>query len=316
MAVAKKRRKRWIWIAALFAAVFSVLAYLARFDIIAVFVGDDTGIDPAISAILSGVLFFVLVVITAAIMANAQRTEDLAGQPSGEEPRPGRHVWHYWHGTPQLLAHYFRLANRLAGHVVAQSSMVIEIDGDRETFESADDFLTFATRDALQHFRSIELTAHGPSLQITLRLAWRRPWWKPGFSKDSEVVLDVTGESPEEVATALDLMKTATTRGSKRGVGFETTVQLVSLLLFSGSLIGGAVSVLYLFGVEPEAMVLPAAGALLLGILFGMLWGTWLYPSLEVASHRQSKMWRVARVVGPIVTALVVTGVGKALFGS
>jgi hypothetical protein len=52
-----------------------------------------------------------------------------------------------------------------------------------------------------------------------------------------------------------------------------------------------------------------------LGLLGGFIPASWIFPSLEVTTGGQTRLWRVLKYVGPIVAGLIVTGIAKKLYG-
>jgi len=225
--------------------------------------------------------------------------------------------WGYWRGSPELLAQVARVAQRCATRDANRPEclIVVEVAGDRELFSSPSEFVQNVTREALRRFKRIEIVTKSEFINIQVALAWRRPWWKPGFGSDAEVILIVRGTSELEVEATFNQMRAAIKRGGTDGAVPLALVTNTVIVLTVTAVVAGTISALYLLGQSEQTIELASVGVGLLGFVIGALWGTWEYPALEVAPPGQTNLWRAVKFIGPLVGSAVVAGGAKALFG-
>jgi hypothetical protein len=219
--------------------------------------------------------------------------------------------WFYWYSTPELLAHVTRSATRLLREHTGESPtcrIEVEVEGDKEVFDDADEFLRLATREALRHFTTIEVDVRTAAVQVTLTLHWKHRWWKLVFGKSSEVVFRVTGPSAQLLHAEL---RPAVERGASRRNVRDTTTYFA---LFVATLVAAG-SALYLAEASRTALLATGITSTVVLVLGLPWWSTWLTPALEVAPHRQSNFWRTVKLVGPIVVSLGLAGLAKLLYG-
>lgn len=159
---------------------------------------------------------------------------------------------------------------------------------------------------------SAVVTAGASRSEIVLR--WTRPWWAIGVGKDADVVLEVRGTDGEVEARHM-LIRRAILRG---GTQREATQGVMAFLLAGAG--GAAAAALglsggYLLGVGGSETLLAAIIVGAIGWILGVYWGTWAYPSIEVAPIGQTNLRRLVRVVGPVLLTVILAGITKKLFG-
>lgn len=247
----------------------------------------------------------------------------MANEASSSSPRIERSAqWNFWRGPPELLAHVVRVARRALGAADAPEAgkasckIDFEVADDHEIFFSPSDFTAGITRQALRHFKSIRIDVQGQGIEGQFRMHWRRPWWDPwGQEKDAEVSLRVIGDDQSAVDEAFTVIKAAVSRGHGRSEDRQVAIMIAATVAVATAVTAGVVSALYLLEV-PEDVVAVTGGVVgLFGLISGLVWGAWAYPSLEVAPAGQSNLVRATKFIGPVILSLVLTGVGKAVFG-
>lgn len=218
-----------------------------------------------------------------------------------------------WGGTPQLLAHLASVVARVVAEGSANPPTLeieVEVQDDRELFHSPADFLAGVTPEALRHFRSISIRSwtRGQGAAVTLR--WTRPWWMPGTTSDSVLVVELAGD-PAWRDAARVTVNAALARGHVRFTSGAATI--------IGMLLGGSLLLLMVISVgvllDFTDFFILGGLAFVLGSIVGAVVGTWVWPSLEVAHIGHTNAWRAARVVGPIALAIALAGLSKQLFG-
>jgi hypothetical protein len=236
------------------------------------------------------------------------------------EPLQDTRIWHFWRGTPELLAHVARVAQRVCeapDTPTPRCTIDVEVDGDHEIFDSPSEFVSNVTQSALRKFWRIEVRVDGAVLSSTFRMEWTRPWWKPDIPKDADVVLTVTAPDPETARSALETIERAVSRGGSRA-STETWQSVVGLLVagaVAAAFVTSAGFGLYLLTVPLDELVLQLALLGVVGFVGGFVVGTWAYPSIEVAPGGQSNLQRLLKAVTPVMVSLVLAGLGKALYG-
>ena len=233
--------------------------------------------------------------------------------------------WNFWRGTDLLLAHVIRVATGQAEEgqgAQAHCLIDIEVADDHEIFGGANEFLADVTEEALGKFRSIRLDVRAPDLHVELVMQWRRPWWHPGkkwyssapSSLDAEVSLRVSGRDAARVQASMHAVSSALTRGTQTGTTHQGLVAGVVSFLVTAAV--GVVGILpYIFGL-PLAVSAVISGVTLLP-LFGvaMVCSAWVLPSLEVSRAGRTRLRKTLKVIGGPAAAIIVTGIGKFLFG-
>ncbi|MEJ7570429.1 MAG: hypothetical protein WKF41_19470 [Gaiellaceae bacterium] len=227
-----------------------------------------------------------------------------------------RETWHFWHGTPELFAHIVRTAERATSVVDSATTTVIDvcIADDHETFDSPASFTELVTIDALRHFTSMSAVVTAGASRSEIVLRWTRPWWAIGVGKDADVVLEVRGTDGEVEARHM-LIRRAILRGGTQ----REAIQVVMAFLLAGA--GGTAAAAlvlsggYLLGVGGSETLLAALSVGGIGWILGVYWGTWAYPSIEVAPIGQTNLRRLVRVVGPVLLTVILAGITKKLFG-
>ncbi len=231
-------------------------------------------------------------------------------------------MWHCWRGTPQMFAHVIAAGLWwVKRHALGSPQCLIdvEVDGDHEYFLSPDAFNGAVTIQALRHFKSMSAQVTVDELEVRFALEWRRPWWSPGspgdWSQDADVTLNVQGEAREAVDAVRQRMCLAIARGgASRSTAKHGLVQLGIALVTAAIVTATVVSALYLLKASID-LVLVGAPLFFVSFCVGAVLGAWIFPSIEVAPHRQSNLWRLLKSVGPVAVALILAGVTKKLYG-
>jgi hypothetical protein len=237
--------------------------------------------------------------------------------PMPEFPFERKGEWRLWRGSPELLAHVVRVALRFATEDSQEAHCMIDfkVAEDHEIFSSPDEFVTNVTREALRKFKDIHIDVVGKALAINVTLRWRRPWWATGRGEDAEVILAVRGEEQPSVEDAFAGVRTAIKRGgTERGV--PQSVLIIGVMVVTAIVAAvGTGSALYLLDLPEDVVSWVAFAAWILGAVIGLVWGSWMYPSLEVASSGQMNLSRLVKVLGPLIATLIVGAIAKALYG-
>ena len=139
------------------------------------------------------------------------------------EPATAR--WHVWRGSPELLAHIVRVAERACGGT--ETEIRVAVADDQEVFTSPSDFVRDVTRDALRHFSSIAIDSRGPTMSISITFRWtgERPdsgdwdlftgWFKSitWSGRDAEITVSAHGVDAAREREALKTVHNAIKRG-------------------------------------------------------------------------------------------------------
>lgn len=192
--------------------------------------------------------------------------------------------------------------------------MDVEVVGDHEVFSSPSDFTADVTREALQNFKSIAIEAAGDACHAKVTLRWRRSWWVPGFDNDAEVLLEVSGPDDEVVEKAFTRIRSAIRRGGTEGETPQSLITLATCFGSAAALTLGTAFGLYLLKMPGDVITFGSIGAAGLGFIGGAFFGTWMYPSLEVAPAGQTHLRRLLKFGVPIILTLVISGITKALY--
>ena len=260
------------------------------------------------------------------------------GQADSPSLGPVTERWHIWRGSPELLAHVVRVAERASGG--AETEIKVAVVDDVETFSSPSDFVRDVTRDALRHFSSIAINSRGPSMSVSITLRWTgegpntegNEWflWLSLLTwsgEDAEVIVSADGVDSAKEREALEAVRNAIKRGGAdrfdQRRAFLFGIQIVAIAAF----IASALAVIFLTtGTNLLAEGIPvlvserenfiSMGAIFLALLTlatlcGAAVGLWAYPSLEVAERGETRLWRVARWLGGIAVTLAVAVVIK-----
>jgi hypothetical protein len=266
-----------------------------------------------------------------------------AGQADSPPAGPVTRSWRVWRGSPELLAHVARVAERASGGT--DTKITVAVADDEEIFPSSSDFVRDVTLDALRHFSSIAIVSKGPSMSVSITLRWtgERPelsgdwnlylgWlsWITWSGQDAEVIVSADGVDSASEREALEAVHNAIKRGGTDRFGqrraFLISIQVVAIVV----LIATALAVVYLAtgrnlladGIGPafsisemqEQMVTVGAVTLILlslATICGVTVGRWAYPSLEVAERGETRLWRVARWSGGIAVTVAIAVVIK-----
>ena len=229
-----------------------------------------------------------------------------------------REVWHFWRGSPELLAQVARVALRATGREGKATPGLIDVEaaGDHEIFASPTDFCTQASREALSGFTSIRINVAGDAVRVTVHWRWRRPWWSPfGSGKDAEVVLEVVGADKRLVDDAFTAVRTSLRRAAARSETRQGIFVLAIMVALTALVIVAVASSLYLLKVSREVIFLACVMMGALGLFVSAFVASWVYPSLEIAPGGRTRLRRTGLFVVPISLTLILSGVAKALYG-
>jgi hypothetical protein len=228
--------------------------------------------------------------------------------------------WHIWRGSPELLAHVIRVAERASGGV--DTSIDVAVADDHEVFVTAKDFVGFVTLDALRHFSSIAISTSGPRMRISILLQWT----PTDEDHDAEVTITADGVDADDEHEALAAVHRAIKRGGTDGERRRTAflsatrggmvVAVVVAYLVMVVVAPAYVALIPLFGPAlaeimaslasgpVSTLVMGLGGAIAVGV--GLAIGKWAYPALEVAERGETRLWRVARGFGGVAVTLAV----------
>jgi hypothetical protein len=188
------------------------------------------------------------------------------------------------------------------------------VAGDHETFDSPTAFTELVTVDALRHFSSISAVVTAGDDRCEILLRWNRPWWSPGSSKDADVIVEVTGPDGQ-IEARHELIQQAMLRGGTQREAIQAITGLFLATAAAGVAATFVISGGFLLGVDATTTTLIAFAIGLVGWVLGIFWGTWAYPSIEVAPIGQTNLRRIIRVVGPVLLTVILAGATKKLFG-
>jgi hypothetical protein len=248
------------------------------------------------------------------------------GQSDSPPAGPGTARWHVWRGSPELLAHVARVAERASGGT--ETAIRVAVADDEEVFSSPSDFVRDVTLDALRHFSSIAIVSRGPRMSVSITLRWtgERPdtkdwdpyagWltWITWSGRDAEVIVSADGVDSAKEREALDAVHNAIKRGGTdrfdQRRAFLIGIQIAAVVVFiaaflvvvfltTGNILVEAPS-------ELSGMVPVFLGLMSLATVLGVTVGRWAYPSLEVAERGETRLWRVARWFGGTAAGLAV----------
>lgn len=223
--------------------------------------------------------------------------------------------WRAWRGTPELLAQTMRSALRAVSADDETCKIDIEVDKDHELFASPDEFVAKVTREALRRFREMSVCASGKKGEFEL-LFTRDPWWIGlDGSPEAEVKLVVRGRYLTEVTAAFKAISASLRRGRSLPVAHRKWVVLPISYSVGLSILTAGASALFLLGVSRGTINWIIGVLLAVGLIVGGLWGSWLYPPLEIARHGQTNLSRVVKFGGPLVVGFVLSGLVKLAFG-
>ena len=241
---------------------------------------------------------------------------ETAGSPATEPPPTylAERVWHYWHGSPQLLAHVARVALVSVGGEggdKATSLIDLKAGDDHEVFSSASEFVNDVSREGLSHFTSIRIKASNGDLEVDVVLIWRMSRWSFRSGEDADVRLKVRGPDETVVQSAYDAVHGALKRG-----GTESR-----WLRFLPFLMGGCVALLALVvGLSGSYLLrVSATTAFVIGgvlAVAGVVWSVWAYASLEIAPFGETRFVRILKIGIPLALGLVATGLVTRVTGS
>lgn len=147
-------------------------------------------------------------------------------------------------------------------------------------------------------------------------MRWRRPWWDPrGDEKDAEVSLSVIGDDQSAVDEAFTAIEAAVNRGHGRSEARQLVIMVAATFGVATAVTAGVISALYLLEISEDVVAVTWGVVGVCSLISGLVWGAWAYPSLEVAPAGQTNLARATKFIGPVILSLVLTGVGKAVFG-
>lgn len=243
-------------------------------------------------------------------------TREIPGASGAGAPQDARETaslaWGLWRGSPELLAHVARVADRLAGAPAdgAERRIDVNVAGDHELYASPLDFTANVTREALRDFTEILIVSSGPELGVTVRLSWHDRGPTPWDRRRAEVTATVACDDADRRAAVLTALYLALRRGGTDRGWEQGLVHVAAMVL-----VGFASLVAGLFVSGFLANVLPWFQAEWLGGLIvpvGLLLGYWAYPSLEVAAPGESRLARLTRAGGGVLLSAALAFLGSA----
>jgi hypothetical protein len=226
-----------------------------------------------------------------------------------------------WRGSPELLAHTVRVAERASGGAT-RTAIDVAVQDDHELFFSPKEFVDNVTVDALRHFKSIEISVQGATMAI-----WMLLEWKGTYARYGSVIVACHGVDSAAEEEAVEGIYNAVKRGGadhlRRQEWFRIAVQFgFSILAFVAYLAAGVLlttgplSTIKVPSPWGDVLVGVSAFAVGVGAVFGGgLLGRWAYPSLEVAERGETRLWRSGRWLGGITASLLVAVLLQVMMG-
>ena len=230
--------------------------------------------------------------------------------------------WNVWRGPPGLVAHIAAAGIWCLEHEIhskADCLIDILVLDDHERYCSPADFAGNVTQQALRRFRSITIALSGEDIRATFRMRWRRSWWRFGRGPESEVTLLVEGTDAADVELLRQALHPAVCRGT--GIGITVAQGAIGLLLMMLNAVAFAlitiltiVSAAYVLKFDPVRSTNLVVAGLACGFILGAWAASWAFPSLEVADHRQSHVWRLVKAATPVVLPILLAGLTKLVY--
>jgi len=229
--------------------------------------------------------------------------------------------WFIWRGSPELLAHTIRVAQRATGGATG-TVIDVAVQDDHELFFSPKEFVDNVTLDALRHFKSIEISVNGPNMSV-----WMLLEWKGTYARWGSVIVACDGvdsAADEEAVTRIhNAVKRGGTEHLRRQEWFRMGVQfgfsVLGLVAYSAVgvlLTNGPLSTIKMPSPWGDVLVIVSSIAFGAGaVVGGILLGRWAYPSLEVAERGETRLRRSARWLGGLTATLVVAVVLQVMLG-
>jgi hypothetical protein len=216
--------------------------------------------------------------------------------------------WDQWRGTPEHIAQIARVAkDEIGGNGVLTCKIAVGRPAYREVFDSPEAFREGLKPEALGDCKTITVVVSNGRLAARARfkLATRK--------KKAGVILRVAAQEDGDprLPHVARKVRAAIDRGHVPSSEKYILVVIVYAAYFA---VGASLDVLVGDRVSLPTLGSYASGAILLAVGFGV--ANWLRPAVEVALLRQSRLWRVVKVVGPVVLTVVVGALAKAIFGA
>lgn len=216
--------------------------------------------------------------------------------------------WSRWRGSPALFVHVARVIKNSVDLALEDSNYQITfyVSGDVEAFETLEEFKESVTPEALRRFTLVIVRAEDPTLCINLEFRQASP--AVGLKVDSKKHPDVADDARKEISVAI-----------KRGASgwFQTVIFVLGAAAVG--LVAYA-SINYLTKV-PQVQsifrnsVLRGAFSYVPGVLFTVLL-LFARRRAEIAEIGQTRLWRMIRFIGPVVTGVAIAAITKLLFKS
>jgi hypothetical protein len=228
-------------------------------------------------------------------------------------------TWHYWRGSLELLTQVARVGERaVKQHANATTALeiVVDVDGDQEAFDSPTDFKNELTPEALRRFQQIAIRVDGGDLTAKVQLRWNHAWWKAKKGHDVDVELAVQSTDKPAVKDTFQRLAAAMQRGTTKS-GTRWLLPLYLLVCTLCGIAGAAVisTIGYLLGASDSVIWLSFALAQVILIPAGVAFALWIVLPLEVFSPGKSNMARAFKWAIPVVTAILLAGLTKYLYG-
>ncbi|HEY6571006.1 MAG TPA: hypothetical protein VIZ22_11980 [Candidatus Limnocylindrales bacterium] len=244
--------------------------------------------------------------------------------PDGVDREQAMIVWRMWRGSPELLAHAIRVAERVTG--ATETFVDVTVRNDHELFASSKEFLDDVTVDALRNFTAIRATVRGREVKVDIRLEWL------AGDNNAQVVATASGprEFPEREAEALTAIHHAIERGGTHRERTQRLFQWSVQALFLAAFFLISVAAYLLVSISPipgwlaGTPLAPLASeeglttivtsiCVLVSATLAVWFGRRAYPSLEVAEGGETRLWRHGRKLGGFVVASAIT-IGIAVY--
>lgn len=230
--------------------------------------------------------------------------------------------WTNWRGPPGLVAHIAAAGIWCLEHEIhsrADCLIDILVLDDHERYCSPADFTQNVTQQALRRFTSLAIQLSGEDIRATFIMRWRRSWWHLGLGPDSQVMLKVEGNDAADVRLLRQAVHPAVCRGA--GKRIPVAQGIIGLLLMIVTAVTVAliisltiVSAAYVLKFDPVKLTNLVLAGLVFGLVLGAWAGTWAFPSLEVAEHRQSHIWRLVKAATLVVLPILLAGLTKLVY--
>ena len=229
---------------------------------------------------------------------------------------PEEYTWKRWRSSPALFAHVATVIKDAVDLTLHDSDFRIEArmsdarcaGVDIEKFATPEEFKVNVTLEALRHFTFLLVKAKDNTLQIEFRLQRTVPGARLTVSSEDD--------DPTRVKRVINDVSAAVIRGvpaKHLSVLFFFSVAAVTIV--------AAISADYLINIPSKSVqhvlqnpvlrnaLLAAPGVLPVLLFF------FARPIVEVADAGQTRLWRMVRIIGPIIVGVIIAAIAKWLLG-